>query len=93
MLNNHSVSSVNLSNTFLNTFIMLTSEMFCGSRFCNLIMHICLLEMFLKQVADNLMECHFTLLFVVIVDIFIFILCMPFITYRSLASPIISSMS
>lgn len=54
--------------------------MFCGSHFCNLIMHICLLEMFLKQVADNLMECHFILVFVVIVVIFLFILSMPFIT-------------
>jgi len=56
-------------------------------------MHICLLEMFLKQVADNLVECHFILVFVVIVDIFLFILCMPFITYISPSSLIISPMS
>lgn len=81
MLNNPSVSfSENLPITSLNTFIILISEMFRGSCFCNLIMHICLLEMFLKQVADNLMKCHFIPVFAVIVDIILLIPCMPFIT-------------
>lgn len=67
--------------------------MFCGNHFCNLIMHICLLEMFLKQIPDNLTQYHFILVFVEIVDIFLFILCMLFIAYRSLSSPVSSSVS
>lgn len=81
MLNNPSGSfSVNLLITSLNTFIILISKMFHGSCFCNLIMHICLLETFLKQVADRLMECHFIPVFAVIVDIILLIPCMSFIT-------------
>lgn len=81
MLNNLSVSfAVNLPTISLNTFVILILKMLCGTCFCNLIMHICLLEMFLKQVVDNLMECHFIPVFAVIVDIILLIPCMPFIT-------------
>lgn len=64
MLHKPSVSPVNFSNTFLNTFITPAHEVFCDNHFYNLLMHIYLLEMFLKQILDNLMEYHFILVFV-----------------------------
>lgn len=60
--------------------------MFCGNHFSNLLTHIYLLGMLLKQIPDNLMEYHFILVFVEILDIFPFILCVPFIIYRSVRS-------